>query len=236
MLAKHRAMGRRRAREAIIGRRVTVDGQPVRRHDHEVDRFSLVELDGVPVAEPERRVHVMVHKPRGVVSATVDKCLPTVIDLVVDPDRAVLHLAGRLDRWSSGLVLLTNDGNWSKALMHPERKVPKVYEVETREPIAPDAVEAFARGFHFHTEDIVTRPVEMVLLDACKARLTLHEGRYHQIKRMFHRVGNRVERLHRTSIGGLVLPPEWEPGRWQRMTPEQVRLALAGRVPASSGA
>jgi 16S rRNA pseudouridine516 synthase len=168
--------------------------------------------------EAQRRVGILLYKPRGVLSATKDAHLPTVIDLVDDPDRDALHLVGRLDRWTSGLVLLTNDGNWSKALMHPDRKVPKVYEVETEELIAEGAEEAFARGFYFHTEDITTLPVTLERLEDRKARLTLHEGRYHQIKRMFHRVGNRVKSLHRTAIGGLELPHDWQPGQWRCLT------------------
>ena len=105
--------------------------------------------------------------------------------------------------------------------------MPKVYLVETLDPIAPDAVEAFAYGFYFHTEDITTLPAELVLLGANQARLTLHEGRYHQVKRMFHRVGNRVVSLHRESIGTLALPANLPPGAWRALTPQEV-LAAAG--------
>ena len=91
----------------------------------------------------------MLHKPVGIVSATSDAEHRTVIDLIDDPDKSSLHLVGRLDRNTSGLVLLTNDGRWSKALMDPSRKVPKVYLVETRDPIPPEAVAAFAQGFLF---------------------------------------------------------------------------------------
>ncbi|MBC8127185.1 MAG: pseudouridine synthase, partial [Gloeobacteraceae cyanobacterium ES-bin-144] len=144
------------------------------------------------------------------------------------PDKASLHLVGRLDRSTSGLVLLTNDGRWSKSLMSPARKVPKVYLVETCDPISPDAIEAFARGFYFHTEDLTTLPAKLEILAERKARLTLHEGRYHQVKRMFHRIGNRVTALHRESVGGIALPGDLLAGQWRNLTADEVATAQSG--------
>jgi 16S rRNA pseudouridine516 synthase len=187
-----------------------------------VDRFTLVELDGAVIQAAERALYLMLHKPVGILSATKDDQHPTVVDLIDDPDKHTLHIAGRLDRSTSGLVLLTNDGRWSKQLMTAEEKVPKVYRVETLDPIVPEAVAEFARGFYFHTEDITTLPAELVLLGERLARLTLHEGRYHQVKRMFHRVGNRVVGLHRESIGALALPEELPPGGWRALTAQEV--------------
>lgn len=221
LLAKHESMGRNRARARILGGQVRVDGVQTRRLDLEVDRFTKVELDEIVVQAPERLLHVMLHKPVGVVSATSDAEHPTVIDLIDDPDRESLHLVGRLDRNTSGLVLLTNDGRWSKVLMDPARKVPKVYRVETRDPIPAEAVAAFAEGFYFHTEDLVTRPAKLEIIGEREARLTLHEGRYHQIKRMFHRIGNRVTGLHREQIGTLRLPADLGPGAWRLLSKEE---------------
>lgn len=222
LLAKHDSTGRARARALIAAGRVRVAGVVTRRIDLEVDRFSAVELDGVMIRPPERLLHLMLHKPVGVVSATIDREHRTVIDLIDDPDRGSLHLVGRLDRSTSGLVLLTNDGRWSKSLMDPARKVPKVYRVETREPIPPEAVAAFAAGFHFHTEDLTTLPAELEILGEREARLTLHEGRYHQVKRMFHRIANRVTALHRESVGAITLPEDLAPGQWRNLTAEEI--------------
>jgi len=221
LLAKHESMGRNRARARILSGQARVEGVETRRFDHEVDRFTKVELDGIVVQEPERLLQVMLHKPIGVVSATSDAEHTTVIDLIDDPDRDTLHLVGRLDRNTSGLVLLTNDGRWSKVLMDPARKVPKVYRVQTRDPIPDEAVAAFAEGFYFHTEDLVTKPAKLEIISECEARLTLHEGRYHQIKRMFHRIDNRVTGLHREQIGGLALPDDLAPGEWRILTKEE---------------
>jgi 16S rRNA pseudouridine516 synthase len=233
LLAKHDAMGRNRARQAVVDRRVQVDGETATRIDLEVDRFSRVEMDGNIVREPERLLHIMVHKPVGVVSATSDAEHRTVIDLIDDPDRGSLHLVGRLDRNTSGLVLLTNDGRWSKALMNPAHKVPKTYLVETRDPIPPEAVAAFTEGFYFHTEDLTTLPAELEILEERKARLTLHEGRYHQIKRMFHRIGNRVTALHRVSVGGIVLPESLKAGEWRFLTEIEMKWPSSSQRDAS---
>jgi 16S rRNA pseudouridine516 synthase len=232
LLAKHDSMGRSRARGLIAAGRVRVDGTVTRGNDHEVDRFTAVLLDGVALQNPRRRLHLMLHKPAGVLSATSDPVHRTVIDLIDDPDRHTLHLVGRLDRNTSGLILLTNDGRWSKPLMDPATKVPKVYLVETRDPIPSSAIEAFAAGFHFHTEDLVTLPAELEILGGYQARLTLHEGRYHQIKRMFHRIGNRVEKLHRESIGTITLPPDLAPGGWRILERDEIEGAAARRSSA----
>lgn len=222
LLAKHEAMGRKQARQQVIDRQVTVNGAPATRIDQEVDRFSHVEVNGTLVQKPVRRLHLMLYKPVGIVSATIDKEHTTAIDLIDDPDKAGLHIAGRLDRNTSGLLLLTNDGRWSKALMDPARKVPKIYIVETREPIPQSAIAEFAKGFYFHTEDITTLPAELVLLGERRARLTLHEGRYHQVKRMFHRIHNRVTSLHREQIASISLPAEMQPGECKPLTTSEI--------------
>jgi 16S rRNA pseudouridine516 synthase len=224
VVGKHRALGRSAAHQLIAAGRVRVDGQITVNNQREVDRFSRVELDDAVIREAERALYLILHKPAGILSATVDPEHRTVIDLIDDPDRHTLHIAGRLDRATSGLLLLTNDGRWSKRLMEPENKVPKTYLVETADPIAPESVEAFAKGFYFHTEDLTTRPAQLESLEPRRARLIIHEGRYHQVKRMFHRVQNRVMSLHRESIGALCLPADLAPGQWRELTAEERAL------------
>jgi 16S rRNA pseudouridine516 synthase len=217
-------MGRKAAQRLIAAEQVTVDGFVVANKEHEIDRFMTVRAIDETVQTGARALYLMLHKPCGILSATIDPEHRTVIDLIDDPDRHTLHIAGRLDRASSGLVLLTNDGRWSKALMEPERNVAKSYLVETSETIDPGAVAAFAAGFYFHTEDLTTRPAQLEILKERLARVTLHEGRYHQIKRMFHRINNRVISLHRESIGALRLPADLPPGQWRPLTAEERAL------------
>lgn len=228
LVAKHRSLGRSEAQRRIAGRRVKVDGIPVTDGAMEVNRFCRVEMDTEEIQSPARRLCLMMHKPAGILSATSDLQHPTVIDLIDDPEKHSLHLVGRLDRATTGLLLLTNDGRWSKLLMHPDHKVEKTYLVETRDPIPPGAVEQFSAGFHFHTENITTLPALLEILSPHHARLTLHEGRYHQIKRMFHRIGNRVSSLHRERIGGLSLPADLAPGQWRPLTPGEHEALASG--------
>ena len=225
-LAKHKSMGRSAAHQLIAAGRVLVDDCLTRCGQTEVSRFSTVLLDGVVIQQSQRSLYLMLNKPPGYLSATTDPALPTVLDLIDDPDKHTLHIAGRLDRSSSGLLLLTNDGRWSKRLMSPDEKCPKTYWVQTAEPIAEGADQAFAAGFFFHTEGITTLPAELVQTGPREAKVTLYEGRYHQIKRMFHRVGNRVVRLHRVSIGGLTLPDDMPSGSWRALSEdERARVA-----------
>ncbi len=210
----HLPCSRRHARGLLAAGEVRVGGAVARDSQVDVDRFSDVVVDDRPLAREVRRI-VMLHKPAGYVSATVDAEHPTVVDLIDAPWSHELHVAGRLDRSSTGLVLLTNDGRWSGCLTDPEKKVPKVYLVETAEPIGKEAVDAFLKGFYFPTERITTLPSELVVLAERRARVTLYEGRYHQIKRMFHRVGNRVVSLHRERIGEYRLGEDLAPGAWR---------------------
>ncbi len=120
VIAGYEAMGRQAAHLAIAGKRVRVDGLCVTDGHHPVDRFTLVQLDDVVIQSAGRALYLMLHKPVGILSATKDDQHPTVIDLIDDPDKHTLHIAGRLDRGTSGLVLLTNDGRWSKRLMAAE--------------------------------------------------------------------------------------------------------------------
>ncbi len=217
-------MGRKSARVLIAEGAVTVDGAVVDQWDHELTRFERVVARGEIVQAGCERLCIMFYKPAGVLSATKDGDHQTVLDLIDHPEKVSLHLAGRLDRASTGLVILTNDGAWSKMLTRAEKKVPKVYLVEVSEPISPDAVSKFAEGFYFHTEDHTTMPAKLELLDRCRARVTLHEGKYHQIKRMFHRVGNRVVSLHRERVGALVLPDHWQPGDWKLLDLQEIEM------------
>lgn len=202
---------------------VRVEGAVETSNLREVDRFTVVAV-GDELLPVEEAVYLMLNKPAGYLSATSDPEHPTVIELVDHPLRDSLHLAGRLDRASTGLVLLTNNGRWSKGITEPEREIGKCYLVETAEDITPDTAGKFAEGIYFAYEDLTTRPAELVVLEPRRAQLTIHEGRYHQVKRMFHAVGNRVTALHREAVGSLVLDPELEPGDVRALTAEEVAL------------
>jgi len=206
--------------------RILVDGQVASAGNQPVDRFTRVEVDGeaLPSQTP---VYLKLHKPVGVLSATRDAAYKTVIDLLEHPARDTLHLVGRLDRGSSGLVLLTNDGRWSRRLMSPEAAVEKEYEVRVRDRLTQEMVEAFAAGMHFAYEGITTLPARLEILDDTLARVTLVEGRYHQIKRMFGRFRNPVLALHRVRIGAVTLPADLAQGRSCALDAAELRASGA---------
>lgn len=216
-LNKQLELGRQAVQRLLLQGQVRVDGQPVRDGRQEIDAFSRIEHAGVLLQPGQTRRYLMLHKPAGCVSATHDVQHRTVLDLLPEEQRAGLHIAGRLDGNTTGLLLLTNDGQWSRRLTLPGSKLPKVYHVETAEPIGAEYVATFARGMYFAFEDLTTLPAQLELLDSHHARLTLIEGRYHQVKRMFGHFRNRVVRLHRESIGPIRLDPALRPGEFRAL-------------------
>ncbi len=186
-----------------------------------IDRFSRIELNGEILQEHEA-VYLMLNKPAGYLSATTDPQHPTVIGLIDHPLRDELHLAGRLDRASTGLLLLTNDGRWSKRVTEPLEEISKVYRVTTREVISADTADVFVAGVYFAYENLTTRPAVLEILSDREAILTIHEGRYHQVKRMFHAVGNQVLSLHRERIGPLTLDESLPVGKYRKLSELEV--------------
>ena len=221
-LSKRPELSRQDVRRLLLEGRVRVDGQAVSDGRYEVSGFSRIELDGQVLQQGYPARYLMVHKPAGCVSATHDPQHTTVLDLLPADEREGLHIAGRLDGNTTGLLLLTNDGQWSRRLTLPGNKLPKIYQVETAEPIGPEYSETFARGIYFAFEDLTTLPARLEILGSHSARLTLVEGRYHQVKRMFGHFRNRVTRLHRESIGPIRLDPALQPGQYRPLTAEEI--------------
>jgi 16S rRNA pseudouridine516 synthase len=213
---------RKDVRLALVSGRVQVDGRVTSDPHHDVREFNRVEFDGEVLQPGKPARYFMLHKPRGCVSATQDPQHPTVLDLLDEPDKGDLHIAGRLDFNTTGLLLITNDGQWSRRLTQPQTKLAKVYQVETEQLIQAHYVEQFAQGFYFAFEDLTTQPAQLTLLGPRTARLSIVEGRYHQVKRMFGHFDNKVLRLHRESIGTLVLDPDLEPGRYRSLQPAEI--------------
>jgi 16S rRNA pseudouridine516 synthase len=206
----------------LAARRVSVRGTTETDNRREVDEFTPVTVDGTALPHREA-LYFMLHKPAGHLSATSDPEHPVVIDLIDHPLRHELHLAGRLDRASTGLVLLTNHGRWSGNLTEPGRCIPKTYRVHLRDPVSPDTITVFAKGIYFAYEDLTTRPAALAVITPHQVCLTIHEGRYHQVKRMFHAIGNRITALHRESIGTIHLDPALAPGQYRPLTPEEIQ-------------
>ncbi|WP_397451584.1 pseudouridine synthase [Pseudomonas sp. NA-150] len=213
---------RKDVRFALVARRIKVDGLVVSDPLFEVREFSRVECDDEVLQDGKPARYFMLHKPPGCVSATLDPQHPTVLDLLDEPDKQDLHIAGRLDFNTTGLMLITNDGLWSRRLTEPKTRQSKIYYVETEQEIGPDYVKKFAKGFYFAFENLTTQPAELEVLGPHSGRLSIVEGRYHQVKRMFGHFNNKVLRLHRERMGPLYLDPLLAPGQYRSLTTEEI--------------
>lgn len=184
--------------------RILLDGIAAESVQQQVTEFTHVELDG-HCLQNKHPVYIMLNKPRGFVSATKDPKHPVVLDLIHHPQKDELHIVGRLDFNTTGLMLFTNDGAWSRQISLPETKLPKTYEVTLSKPLSDEYIRAFQSGIYFGYEDITTQPATLQILTRYTARLTLTEGKYHQVKRMFGYFQNEVLALHRISVGDISL-------------------------------
>jgi len=220
-LSKHSTHSNKTIRLKLATGAVELAGFPVADGAITVDEFSPVILDGQSLQQREP-LYLMLHKPTGCVSATKDLQHRTVVDLLDHPRKSKLHIAGRLDFNTTGLLLLTNHGSWSKRLTLKHSGLAKVYRVTTEHPIPESAISRFADGFYFATENITTLPAKLEILTSHSARLTLVEGRYHQVKRMFGRLNNKVLALHRDSMAGIALDPALQPGEWRALTAGEI--------------
>lgn len=220
---RYRGCGKSDARRLIASGEVMVGGEPVLDSLFDITKFHEVEICGES-AQSNTAHYIMLNKPAGCVSATVDPEHQTVIDLIDESYAGALHLAGRLDKESTGLTILTNDGQWSRLITEPDEAIPKTYLVTTEKPITPETVMLFAEGIYFAYEDITTLPSELEILASNRARMVIYEGKYHQIKRMFHAVGNRITSLHREKIGGIVLDENLPLGGYRCLTDEEINF------------
>lgn len=200
---------------------VTLDGEPVFDPSQHIECAQQVAIDGNSLATPGLR-YFMLNKPLGYICATKDSNHPVVLDLLDEPNTERLQIAGRLDIDTTGLVLITDDGQWNHAVTSPNHKCNKTYYVHTADPIDPKAVEKFAKGIMLESETKRTKPARLDILFDNEARLTIQEGRYHQVKRMFAALGNRVVELHRESIGSIALDEDLPEGDYRPLTEEEI--------------
>ncbi len=202
-----------------------------------INKGDKVNLNGEPVL-PLENIYCMLYKPPGYVCANTDSDHPTVFDLIFMsgvlapageqhnlPKREALQMeklqiAGRLDKETTGLLLLTNDGDWNHRVTSPNRHCGKTYLVELDRQLDQSVVKKFAEGIQLDGEKTITRPAELIIYSEKSATLRLHEGKYHQVKRMFAAVGNHVTKLHRESIGAIKL--DIAEGQLRRLTASEI--------------
>ena len=218
-------------RDLVRAGRVTVNGTPARDAGMQVMAGQdEVVLDGRRLDYRSVR-HVMLHKPQGVLTAARDKKQPTVMDLLPPMYAAMGCMpAGRLDKDTEGLLIITSDGQLAHRIISPKKEVGKVYLAHVDGPLARQDADAFAAGLHISDSDgeFDAAPARLEILSASPslsvARVRVTEGKYHQVKRMFAARGVQVVYLKRLQIGALKLDPALMPGQWREMTGEEVAL------------
>ena len=200
---------------------VLVDQQLCKQPATQLKPEQQVELEGEALQLTGPRYFVM-HKPAGYVCSTDDPDHNTVFVLMDEPRLDKLHTVGRLDLDTTGLLLITDDGQWSHKISSPKHECAKTYRAWLADPVDESAIQLFAQGVMLRGEKHPTKAAELEIIHPQECLLTIHEGRYHQVKRMFAAIGNKVEKLHREKIGDFVLDVNTlAEGEYRHLTPAE---------------
>lgn len=212
------------AKQMIKRGRVSVNGIPAKSGDVKVADADIVAVDGNEISY-SRFVYIMMNKPKGVISASEGKGEKTVVDLVPsDMQRRGLFPAGRLDKDTTGFVLLTDDGEFAHSILAPSRHIDKTYVVTLDKPVTPEAVADFRSGMELNGERLMQADAEIISEDATVCRVVLRQGLYHQIKRMFKKHGLTVLELKRVKMGNLPLDDSLLPGECRYLSQKELDL------------
>ncbi len=214
---------RRQAQKAVRAGDVCVDGVVIKKPEQHIQAENTVTLCGGLLKILPLR-YFMLHKPQGYVCANSDGHHPVVLDLLREPQCERLQIAGRLDVDTTGLVLITDDGQWNHRVTSPSLHCQKIYVATLDQPLTDVAADLLRDGVQLDGEKKRTKPAQVSFLNEQKTqvRLAIHEGKYHQVKRMFAAVGNHVHTLHRESIGDIVLDAKLVLGEYRALTSEEI--------------
>ena len=218
---------RSQVKEYIKKGQVAINGQIVKKPETKVNEDTDIVICQGKEIHYQKYVYYMLNKPEGVVSATNDNTAPTVVSLLTVPEQKELFPVGRLDKDTEGLLLITNDGELAHRLLSPAHHVDKQYYALVEGELPADAVSQMEQGVTLE-DGTVTRPARLELLpekegEFTKTFLTIHEGKFHQVKRMFEALGCKVVFLKRLSMGNLVLDPELETGAYRPLTEGEIK-------------
>lgn len=222
IIASQGVYSRNDVKGLIAKKRVKVDGEVVKSSSMKVDVASTrIMIDDTEMMI-KKHIYLMLHKPKGYVSATEDREHQTVLELVPEiyAGRAIFP-AGRLDRDTTGLMILTDDGVMAHNILSPKKHIQKVYHVTLDIPVTQAMADGFAAGVALN--DGVCKAASLEQTDTYTARVTLKEGRYHQIKRMFGCFGAKVVALHRIAMGNLYLPEDLTEGQCRELTADELK-------------
>ena len=223
IIASQGQYSRSDVKSLISKRRVAVDGEVIKSASVKADpEKSEITVDGIPL-EIKKYVYLVLNKPKGYISATEDRKQQTVLDLVPKEYAGRdIFPAGRLDKDTTGLMIITDDGVMAHNILAPKKHVQKVYHVELDIPVTEKMAAGFAAGVKL--SDSVCKEAGLEITGEYSAKVTLREGRYHQIKRMFGCYGAEVTELHRLAMGNLWLPEDLAPGQCRELTEKELKL------------
>ncbi|MCC5854348.1 MAG: 16S rRNA pseudouridine(516) synthase RsuA [Idiomarina sp.] len=222
-LSETTGMSRKEATKTLHRSEVTVNGDVAKKGVQQISDDSVVIWNGVQL-KLMGPTYLMMHKPTGSVCANDDPNHMTIFAYLDIPNPDKLHTVGRLDVDTSGLLLITNDGQWSHRITSPKHKCTKVYRAWLADPVDEADVKLFAEGIQLRGEATLTEPAKLEIVGEKEALVYITEGRYHQVRRMFAACGNKVESLHREQVGELALDPDLAPGEARALTAEEVAL------------
>ncbi|OCQ20099.1 16S rRNA pseudouridine(516) synthase [Pseudoalteromonas luteoviolacea] len=205
---------------------VTVNGLVCKKNELQITATDEIKINDNILKYLGKR-YFMLNKPQGYVCANQDDLHPTVFDLLDEPNLKDFHIAGRLDIDTTGLVLITNDGDWSHQITSPKKQKFKTYLVETKEIITEEALQKLREGVALHNEKQLTRPAHAEALDKYALRLSICEGKYHQVKRMLAAVENHVVELHREKVGDIELDSDLSEGQYRPLTEREISIINA---------
>ncbi|GAM75437.1 ribosomal small subunit pseudouridine synthase A [Vibrio ishigakensis] len=217
---------RKQATKLLKTGEVTVDGEMIKSGAFKVKDGAEVEWQDRPLLLRGPR-YLMMNKPEGFVCSHEDGFNHTVFVLLDEVRYEDLHFAGRLDVDTTGLLLITDDGQWSHRITSPKHKCDKTYRVWLADPVQDNYAEAFKQGILLRNEKEPTLPADLKIIDEKQVLLTIHEGKYHQVKRMFAALGNRVEALHRERIGQITLDEDLEPGEYRDLSEDEIQAIFS---------
>ncbi|MBE6529681.1 MAG: rRNA pseudouridine synthase [Ruminococcaceae bacterium] len=202
---------------------VLVNGAPAARPDLQVDETTAAVVYCGALVRYRKFVYLLLNKPSGYISATEDGSDPVVTDLLPPEYRRMgVFPCGRLDKYTVGLMLLTNDGDLSHRLLAPKNHVAKSYRFTCEKPLSNDEKTALEAGVDIG--GYFTKPCQIELTAPCEGTITITEGKYHQIKRMLEAVDNKITFLERVTFGGIALPPDLKRGEWRELNDEELNL------------
>lgn len=222
-IAENTGLTRSQATKALRAGLVSVNGQIEKNSALKVSENDEICYEGEPLLWVSGGQYFMLYKPQNCVCSHDDGDYPTVYQFFDYPLSTRLHTVGRLDADTTGLVLLTDDGQWSHRITSPKHHCEKTYLVTLADPVEDFYVEKCREGILLRGEKTPTLPAELEILDDYNVNLTISEGRYHQVKRMFASLGNKVVALHRWRVGNIILDENLSEGEFRSLTEQEVK-------------